>query len=229
MTELKEWLPPANWAASQTRQFVYFAAGLAERRLGSRGRIAVQTRADAGGGVVKAIWNDDSDRLVLTTITRYPKEEALSQSLDFGAGNRAQGDVDMRRKELVFSRMSEGKQSSVRVEIDSVQPFDWRVTWGFRFVFIPWSAGMSGPLLLGGMDWSLSEPFNDGYTRVSLQTGESEEIVDTLNGQIGIKCWRIEASGPRGSEFASIGKASEGLVRFDMNMTNSALLIGIAG
>jgi hypothetical protein len=229
MMGLKEWLPPANWPNGQTRQFIYLAAGLAERRLGARGRITIGTRAEAGGGVIEGTWNDDSDRVVLTTVTHYPAEGPVSQSLEFGDGDRIYADTDMRQKQLVIARTSRGQKSGARIDIDTAQPLDWSVTWAFRLVHIPWSAGLSGPFFLGDVDWSPSGPSNDGYRQASLQTGESTELVDTPNGQRNVECWRIESAGQGISEVASIAKTGEGLIRFDMNMMNSALLIGIAG
>lgn len=229
MANAGAWLPTVDWSQARTHRYVYFAAGIAESRLGSRGWISVDSRPEAGGGAIEARWIDADDQEVLLTEAHYPAQGDLVENLDLKATGHVFAKADTEAGKLVVSRSRTSHSASSEARFNPAQPFDWRIMWGFRFLMMPWSADRGGPLVLGDVDLSPAAPFMDGCAAVSVQTTESKVPVSTPDGERNVDCWRIEASGPKGQEVAFIGKAGEGLVRFDMNLSNSALLIGIAG
>lgn len=223
------WTPPVAWPADETHRYIYFAAGVAQQRLGERGTIAVRTRAQQDGGVIEAVWSDENDGELLRSVARYGPQGEPAETLDLKATGLATCAADVQQGRLSVSRTGSDGSSAIQTNFEAGRIFDWRVMWGFRLLLAPWSAGLGGPLVLGYVDLSPHPPFKDGCIVADVQTQESEELVATPTGSRSVKCWRIEASCPDGREVASIGKGGEGLIRFDMNLTDSGLLIGIAG
>lgn len=223
------WLPAPVWPAMRMQNYVYFAGGKAEQRLGKQGRIAVRLHGEDGAGAVETTWTDLDDREVMRMEARYPAQGTLVAGCDLQATGRADCVADIAAGRLSITRSGAGEPTTSGTEFDPRYPFDWRVIWGFRMIAIPWSANLGGPLTLGYVDPSSRGPFADGCLVATVRTEDGAETVETPRGRRNIACWRIETSGPQGREAAAIGKAGEGLVRFDMNLADSALLIAVAG
>jgi hypothetical protein len=220
------WMPSAEWPEALRQGYFYWAQGRAADLRGARTRMEVTFgRGPDRSARIDAAWHDEAGSRVFhaMAIVGAPKSTLTYASQ---AGVQAHAVAALDECHVSVERNGHCNDYPLSAEM----PFQWRVVWPLTVQFVPWRAGLTGSLSLFDLATAQVSPFWDEPTSVFVTTEDGDAMVSSPNGgQRSVACWLITARGAGWSEVAWIGKNGEGLIRFDLHATDSAIMMGRAG